>query len=1458
MPNGRNSCRSHFGRGVRYIVTLCLPALIVLSLSGNEVPPPSSMQALNLELSQDRQVQLMAGWNSAMASGDLNLVIAAINLLEFCPPYLRDRLITQAKDSQALPVLYGTLNRPQKDQLITTLFRYPVLVTPLDRHLSQELLSLEPSRENLQYLSDLVAVLKSQPPLAQDAYRQLLRKEHLSSDPQVRGTIATLLVAHVENLKGLVADFKPLFDSKNGDEKQLATRVMLRLNARLPQSFIDSALGDVNGLQPDAIRYLGAQSGALSSDHLRILIPILARPGSGDAWVATYLTIQKKNPEIITAFFTPQYKQQFDALAQSAPSTLIAVLKTLPPEQNSTIAAWPLNASKGDDCNIVIANLMLLRRHAAAGVDFSSGLWTVLQSQQSCSTDADSITQLIGSVLNAHPGGATQFAAFLSEHTQDQHWNDFVGGISSYTGWESRYEDGGFGSDPLQLALSSPLLTLIHSGSEEKALALLRLGVPVAVDQNTAEQLVSRYHNQPKLLDTRVLEMLGRTSHLPKELVRDIVNIALDNTKETTVRQSAIVALAQTDSAQDNFDAFTKIAQEPINLPSIAATTALTKLYSGQQNHFASPSPNAAWLQKAATDRFAQKDTSKLLEVLTVQNNVFGSLLMQSIPDPTGYRCWDLAVIDSLPPRLWLTILDDGLTNPESLASARACVMVLTANQPNATLISTALTGQRSQNTPDAGSDRTNLLSGLLAVWDQTQGLNKIRAAIANQVDLLSSTLPYSVGSQRQLSQWSSRTSKEFPENAQRIKAQATKQAFVLFVLGIPIIVAVHISLWLCLLFVYPYSPVIQSVVFWNRIVRKLLSLGYVDIVLLSFPAVRRRLFSPLKEQMLGEVLQPTDAELDRVAYFSKGRVRRTVTTGNAADHSGDELISIALSKLERRTLLIGASGLGKSSFLRNSLSLKSQRSDFAVYLPASRCAGGVEQAIAARVQLFSQDLDLLHSLIYAGRLEVYIDGYNEVDPNTQEEIASFVALFSKGKILVTSQIPIRGLSRIETFELLPLKPEEIKEFLVTRTTILPEGAIFSGEAYRNVAVAYLDNLWAGLRSESESKVLEQVLSNPMDLTTTALILGDGKEPSLLALQEQQFVMLQAEHLRKYQRPFRTDLFSEEVLQLRLNDDDLDKSTFDREVASLLDAKMAITRAVEVPGREARQEILFRHDRIRDYFTHFAFLGKEKDERRLQYANDSRFAGVYEYLAKTLDLGSAERLREQLLMNAVESQDHRLSDSFIKQLSWRQQFTAGDPKWLADYDVPAAQIADLRFDLLQTERAKLESEMLSLRETMSQLRELARMLSTYDETLLLKLALECLRRLNATIIESDPASPYEYPKVKTPNGIEFTVAILSSRNGIDSFQVQLVEQRLKQAHRPVLLVTNSNVLSSPRDRAADLAEEVRERFANDAVSQCSAVALYQTYRDQLSGENVSFWSRQETLWQQFSTNEISG
>jgi hypothetical protein len=1418
----------------------------------------TSILALNLGLSDEKQAQLIKGWNAAMASGDVSVVIATINLIQSAPPELRIKILAQSRQSPLLPSLFVSLKPKERETLVSTLIRYPDIAAPLESMLSQELLTVEPSSsENLLYISDLVAVLKSLPQGDPAFFAQIIKREHSGSDEQVRQTYGSLLLGHSATLKALGSDLKPLLDSHNADEQQLAIQLILRLSLQIPQKQLDSALNDKEGLQPDAIRYLGKQPASLSNEKLKVLIPVLAQPATGDGWVAAYSVLQKKQPALLEMFFS-QYKQQFDALAKLPPSTLLPILSALPSEQSGEIATWPLLDGNADGCEFAIANLMLIKRKSEVGGRFADSLWNVLQGKQDCSGDRAKLLELIDAILTSRPTSLEQFSSFLSGRTSDQHWDEFVAGLKTFTGWQEVYRDGGAGTSKLQLALIPVLRRFMDAGKTSSALELLRVGVPFTVDAAVSQQLLAKYHNKAALSNIVTLEMVGRLARPPQELISDIAAIAVDGTKESFIRKEAIDALAKIDSAASYYSTFLSMASGSHGLLSLSAINALTRLYAKSSQQLPLLSPSDEWLRIAATNEDTRTSASRLLEVLAQKNSAFAPLLLSSIPDPTDARCWDLAVVDTLSPRIWLTILDGGFGATEQrLTLARACVMLLTGNQSDAALIGSALTGSRSQSTPQSNPDRLALLSALSNVWKQTAGLNQIRKAIASQVSLLAPFLPYDVASQKQLRIWSGRLGKEYPDLAQGVKGQANKQTLVLCLLGVPLVVAAHFVLWLCLLVVYPHSTTVQSIVFWNKLVRKLLSLGYMDIILLSLPPLRRLLFLPLKEQMLGEVLQPSQTEFDRLAYFSNGRVKRVLAMGTVSDVGSQEPISNALRKLSQRTLLLGASGLGKSSFLRNLLTLESKRSDSAIYLPAGRCAGGVEEAIASRVHLFAQDRELLHALIYAGRLEVYIDGYNEVDPKTQEEIAGFIALFPKARILVTSQIPIRGLSRLETVELQPLSREDIGEFLIGRVPILPQDSLFSGDSFRKIATKYLDNLWKEERPSAEEQAIQQVLSNPMDLTTAAIVLANGKEPSLFGLQEQQFLMLQDKHLHRYQRLFRIQEFSEDIFQRRLNgDDDLRNSSYDREKASLLEEKMAMTRAVAVPGKDPIQEILFRHDRIRDYFTHFAFLEKNKDDRRFQYAGDSRFSGVYEYLAKVLDIGLAERLREQLLMNAVESQDHRLSDSFIKQLSWRQQFSSEDPKWLMEYDLPAAKEADLKFDALQESRSRLEREMLGLKTTMANMREFSRILTTFDESRFGETLVRCLSGIDRATVKPADNQATPHLKATSPVGTNFALALMCNRLEIDQFQIELVTQRIKQLPRPILLITNSNVAVDPRERPSDLPEVVCESFLEDGILCRSAMDVYLAYRSYAATHSTLFWSELEALWNKRRLGEV--
>lgn len=80
-----------------------------------------------------------------------------------------------------------------------------------------------------------------------------------------------------------------------------------------------------------------------------------------------------------------------------------------------------------------------------------------------------------------------------------------------------------------------------------------------------------------------------------------------------------------------------------------------------------------------------------------------------------------------------------------------------------------------------------------------------------------------------------------------------------------------HALFWLALIFVYPRSPQVQAIFFWNKWVRKFAGLFYIGPLLTWVPFLRNRLLAPFREALLA------DADLrnfDPERYFADCSVR--------------------------------------------------------------------------------------------------------------------------------------------------------------------------------------------------------------------------------------------------------------------------------------------------------------------------------------------------------------------------------------------------------------------------------------------------------------------------------------------------------------------------------------------------------------------------------------------------------
>jgi hypothetical protein len=158
-------------------------------------------------------------------------------------------------------------------------------------------------------------------------------------------------------------------------------------------------------------------------------------------------------------------------------------------------------------------------------------------------------------------------------------------------------------------------------------------------------------------------------------------------------------------------------------------------------------------------------------------------------------------------------------------------------------------------------------------------------------------------------------------------------------------ILLTHAILWIVLMSLYPQSPQIQAIFFWNPKIRKFFGFFYVGLALTWIPFLRSRLFAPFKDSLLA------DADLERfqVQYYFPNCQVQSKATGKISN------IQEAIPEIKGQIILQGESGLGKSMFLRSYLQ-KSKR--IAVFLRATRCTqGSLGSRVIRRVNMKTQPI---------------------------------------------------------------------------------------------------------------------------------------------------------------------------------------------------------------------------------------------------------------------------------------------------------------------------------------------------------------------------------------------------------------------------------------------------------------------------------------------------------------------
>ncbi|WP_133510983.1 ATP-binding protein [Candidatus Thiosymbion oneisti] len=456
-------------------------------------------------------------------------------------------------------------------------------------------------------------------------------------------------------------------------------------------------------------------------------------------------------------------------------------------------------------------------------------------------------------------------------------------------------------------------------------------------------------------------------------------------------------------------------------------------------------------------------------------------------------------------------------------------------------------------------------------------------------------------------------------------------------------ILAAHALFWALLILLYPWVRMVQALFFWNPWIRRIAGLGYVGLLLAWIPWLRRLLFAPFRVPLLADAALDTFKD-DR--YYPSSLARREQDGVESA-----RSVVEAIPRIAGQIVLIGESGLGKTMFLRH---LIHQARLITVYLPAWRCNKGVLAAIQTKLHGPARDPDYLRTLIYAGAVDLCIDGVNEVAPDTREQIRSFVEEHFKGNIIIGVQpIDWRLPATAQPWFLEPLTETQIEAFLLSRAPSDPSAA--EGADYADRCRRFLAATLSEEQPAEERAANQRILSNPMDATVVSAMLARSERPDLFRLQQQWYDTMARDYAAKHAgTEFPLKVFAERIYQMRVDDEStLPETEFPAEVKALTDHKMAVVHQSSDGKGELVKQWSFRHDKIWDYFIVQAFRGAD-NERPKKYLGDARFRGVYFLLAQLIPLDAAERLREQLIQYAADTKDHSVSDDFIRLLRERQ------------------------------------------------------------------------------------------------------------------------------------------------------------------------------------------------------------
>ena len=767
--------------------------------------------------------------------------------------------------------------------------------------------------------------------------------------------------------------------------------------------------------------------------------------------------------------------------------------------------------------------------------------------------------------------------------------------------------------------------------------------------------------------------------------------------------------------------------------------------------------------------------------------------------------------------------------------------------------------------TLEATEQPAKQLKTLFQLWSTSKTLalgDLVRRKMATRAAALAPQVGWSIADTSLLRQWDSQLSRDLPDQVWPIRREWLLRAAFLLLLAIPTALFLHLAFWCVLLAAYRRSTRVQTHIFYNPLARKILGFGYVDILLVWIGPLRRLLFAPFAGGMAGDVGRGSfgtkegpyypDSQvvkLDRSNLSAGLKVAEREALSGGLKRSTLPIIS-GLADWKGPTCLFGPSGRGKTSYLRHVLTANASKRTPFVYLRASELGDDVVSTVCSRFPGLGRDTDLIVSLIRSGILDIYVDGLNEVDRELQERIVRFVVDYPTANVFVSSQeVGISLPTKLATYYLLPLTKEQMREFLLSREPSLDADAPLRGQYYSQRVNAYLDELSDEVAEGSDRASADPAhsaivtsflatLANPMDLDTAAVLLSLDIDPDPFRLQEQQFRLVDEDCRTKLDRPFPISAFSKSALNAREdNKAEIDWSSFGEYVAILEQRKQVRRTTVDVAGGKAASEYRFRHEKIGDFYLHFALLEADS-EKRFSLAGDDRFAGVFDYLARELPGQAADELKEYLLSAALDSNDHRLSDRFLQHLRWRALLDRDDPAWLAQYDTPNGFAAIDEFDRLAAIRDRTEAEMRAARSKIEASRVGSRLLAAKDARGLESAVRELFLKLGAREIATPGGVA---PVFELPGFAPLALLCVAGPRAMSAVTRIGLASRASRISERKLVVVNPQTELDPSERDWFQVEEWARSITGDGVGVLSTMALYRLARnDNVEGQPI--WS----------------